>query len=57
MAVDLSNLSELIAQFAALMPNLVTFVIAVVPVILVLIFVKFFGGLFSGIIDMVKGIF
>ncbi len=57
MAVDLSNLSDLITQFGAMMPALVTFVIATVPMVLVLIFVKFFAGLFEGIISMIRGIF
>lgn len=57
MAVDLSNLSDLITQFGAMMPALVSFVIATVPMILVLIFVKFFAGLFEGIISMIRGIF
>jgi len=56
MAIDLTNITDLLNQVVTMMPSFVDLIVAVLPVMLVLIIVGFISGLFDGIIQMVKGV-
>lgn len=57
MAVNFTPITEVLEGVVGLMPNLVDFVVGVLPIIVVMIVISFIACFFDSIVSMIKGMF
>jgi len=53
MAVNLTPVSEVLTGIVGIMPNLVDFVVSILPVIVVVILISFIAAFFDRIVGMI----